>query len=235
MNPNYSKMLEKELIRIRQSDERPTLLLHSCCAPCSSYCLEYLREYFRITVFYYNPNITQKSEYEFRRLEVKRLIETYNRQVLNQDFEGMHSTDRAMPIRFLEAPYDPDRYLSAVRGYEDCPEGGDRCGICFEMRLRESAKAAAENGFDFFTTTLTISPLKNAGRLNEIGERVSEEYGVRFLPSDFKKKNGYKRSIELSKEFSLYRQNYCGCAFSRRDTGSRRGETALAQSPSDAI
>ena len=220
MNPNYSKMLDKELEMISQNSEKPTLLLHSCCAPCSSYVLEYLREYFRITVFYYNPNITDRKEYEYRLNEEKRLIGAYNRQVREHDFEGMNSTEQAMLIDIMEAPYDPGNYLSAVKGYEDCPEGGDRCRICFEMRLRESAKAAADNGFDFFTTTLTISPLKNAARLNEIGERLSGEYGVRFLPSDFKKKNGYKRSIELSKEFSLYRQNYCGCAFSRREAGS---------------
>lgn len=220
MNPNYSKMLDKELEMISQNSEKPTLLLHSCCAPCSSYVLEYLREYFRITVFYYNPNITDRKEYEYRLNEEKRLIGAYNRQVREHDFEGMNSTEQAMLIDIMEAPYDPGNYLSAVKGYEDCPEGGDRCRICFEMRLRESAKAAADNGFDFFTTTLTISPLKNAARLNEIGERLSGEYGVRFLPSDFKKKNGYKRSIELSKEFSLYRQNYCGCAFSRRGAGS---------------
>ena len=220
MNPNYSKLLDKELEKISRNSEKPSLLLHSCCAPCSSYVLEYLREYFRITVYYYNPNITERDEYESRLREEKRLIEAYNRQVEEHDFEGMHSTDRAMPIDILEAPYDPARYLSAVKGYENCPEGADRCGICFEMRLRETAKAAADNGFDFFTTTLTISPLKNAARLNEIGLRAAAEYGVRFLPSDFKKKNGYKRSIELSKEFSLYRQNYCGCVFSRRGSGS---------------
>lgn len=217
MNPNYSKMLDQKLQKIREDDEKPSLLLHSCCAPCSSYVLEYLREYFRITVFYYNPNITAGSEYAYRLQEEKRLIEAYNRQVETQDFEGMHSTPHAMKIEMLKAPYDPEHYLEEVKGYEGCPEGGDRCGICFSMRLRKTAEAAAEKGFDFFTTTLTISPLKNAARLNAIGERAAQEFGVPFLPSDFKKKNGYKRSIELSKEFSLYRQNYCGCEFSRRD------------------
>ena len=221
MKPNYSRMLEQKLQKLGEAKEKPTLLLHSCCAPCSSYVLEYLREYFKITVFYYNPNITASSEYEYRLGEEKRLIEAYNRQVETQDFTGMHSTPNAEKIGILEAPYDPERYLEAVKGYEDCPEGGDRCGICFAMRLRESARAAAKNGFDCFTTTLTISPLKNASRLNEIGERAALEYGVPFLPSDFKKKNGYKRSIELSRAFSLYRQNFCGCAFSRRDTVDR--------------
>ena len=217
MNPNYSKALEKEIERIDREGTVPTLLLHSCCAPCSSYVMEYLREHFAITVFYYNPNITAGEEYRYRLAEEKRLIEAYNKQVDEQDFDGMHSTSRAHKIAILEAPYDPERYLSLVKGYEDCPEGGDRCSICFEMRLRESAKVAREGGFDFFTTTLTISPLKNAQKLNQIGEAVGREYGVKFLPSDFKKKNGYKRSIELSREFGLYRQNFCGCAFSKRD------------------
>lgn len=221
MNPNYSKILEKEIQQLDKSGIKPKLLLHSCCAPCSSYVLEYLREHFRITVFYYNPNITSEEEYSYRLSEEKRLIGEYNRQVEIQDFEGMNSTEAAEMIDILECPYDPENYLKAVKGYEECPEGGERCGICFEMRLRKTAQAAREGGFEFFTTTLTISPLKNAARLNEIGERVGAEYAVSFLPSDFKKKNGYKRSIELSRQFSLYRQNFCGCAFSKRDALKR--------------
>ena len=221
MNPNYSKMLEKEIQRLDESGAKPRLLLHSCCAPCSSYVMEYLREHFRITVFYYNPNITAGEEYRYRLAEEKRLIEAYNRQVETQDFGGMNSTVNAERIEILEAPYDPANYLEAVKGYEECPEGGDRCGICFEMRLRKTAEAALKGGYDCFTTTLTISPLKNAARLNEIGGKVGEEYGVQFLPSDFKKKNGYKRSIELSKQFDLYRQNFCGCAFSRKEAKER--------------
>ena len=216
MNPNYSRILEKEIQRLDESGIKPRLLLHSCCAPCSSYVMEYLREHFRITVFYYNPNITSKEEYDYRLSEEKRLIEAYNRQVETQDFEGMNSTPKAEKIEILECPYDPENYLKAVKGYENCPEGGDRCGICFEMRLRKTAEAAREGGYDCFTTTLTISPLKNVARLNEIGERVGAEYGIAFLPSDFKKKNGFKRSIELSAQFDLYRQNYCGCGFSKR-------------------
>ena len=216
MNPNYSRILEKEIQRLDESGIKPRLLLHSCCAPCSSYVMEYLREHFRITVFYYNPNITSKEEYDYRLSEEKRLIEAYNRQVETQDFEGMNSTPKAEKIEILECPYDPENYLKAVKGYENCPEGGDRCGICFEMRLRKTAEAAREGGYDCFTTTLTISPLKNDARLNEIGERVGAEYGIAFLPSDFKKKNGFKRSIELSAQFDLYRQNYCGCGFSKR-------------------
>ena len=221
MNPNYSKMLEKEIQRLDESGAKPRLLLHSCCAPCSSYVMEYLREHFRITVFYYNPNITAGEEYRYRLAEEKRLIEAYNRQVETQDFGGMNSTVNAERIEILEAPYDPANYLEAVKGYEECPEGGDRCGICFELRLRKTAEAALKGGYDCFTTTLTISPLKNAARLNEIGGKVGEEYGVQFLPSDFKKKNGYKRSIELSKQFDLYRQNFCGCAFSRKEAKER--------------
>ena len=215
MNPNYSKALEKEIQKLTESGSKPRLLLHSCCAPCSSYVLEYLREYYKITVFYYNPNITEDGEYAYRLAEEKRLIEEYNKQVDMSDFEGMHSTHSAMKIDIMEAPYDPERFLKAAKGYEDCPEGGDRCGICFALRLEETAKAAKEGGFDCFTTTLTISPLKNAARLNEIGQEAGAKYGVPFLPSDFKKKDGYKRSIELSKKFGLYRQNYCGCLFSK--------------------
>ena len=221
---NYSRLTEKMITEITQDgrdpENAPSLLLHSCCAPCSSHVMEYLREYFDLTVFYYNPNITVSEEYEKRLAEEKRLIKEYNRQVETMDFSGMHSTAAARRIRILEAPYDPENWFSAVQGLEECPEGGDRCTVCFEMRLRAAAKAAAGIGhslgaFDFFTTTLTISPLKNAQKLNEIGQRMAEEYGVRWLPSDFKKKNGYKRSIELSRQFGLYRQNYCGCVFSR--------------------
>ena len=221
MNPNYSKMLEKEIETLSETGTKPKLLLHSCCAPCSSYVMEYLREYFRITVFYYNPNITDNKEYLYRLKEEKRLIEAYNRQVEEQDFDRMHSTANAERIGILEAPYDPDNYLEAVKGYEDCPEGGDRCGICFELRLKKTAETARRGGFDCFTTTLTISPLKNAARLNEIGEKTGAEYGVKFLPSDFKKKNGFKRSIELSGMLELYRQNYCGCAFSKKEARDR--------------
>ena len=216
MNPNYSKMLEKEIEQIEKSGTVPKLLLHSCCAPCSSYVMEYLREHFAITVFYYNPNITAGEEYRYRLAEEKRLIEAYNRQVDEQNFEGMHSTERARRIEILEAPYDPERYLSLVKGYEDCPEGGDRCSVCFRMRLRETAQLAARWNMEYVTTTLTISPLKNAELLNQIGEEEAKLAGVKWLPSDFKKRGGYQRSIELSREYDLYRQNYCGCVFSRR-------------------
>lgn len=216
---NYSRQTQKIIEKIelqRDVCDPPRLLLHSCCAPCSSHCMEYLREHFLLTVFYYNPNITISEEYEKRLAEEKRLIAVYNRQVVEQDFSGMHSTAGARRIGILEAPYDPENWFDAVAGLESCPEGGERCTVCFRMRLEKAAQAAAEGGFDYFTTTLTISPLKDAQRLNAIGERMAEEYGVAWLPSDFKKKDGYKRSIELSREFGLYRQNYCGCVFSRK-------------------
>ena len=199
---NYQKEMEKVLDAAVRDGRVPTLFLHSCCAPCSSYVLEYLSQYFSITVFYYNPNISPKEEYEARTEEVQRLI---------RELPAVH------PIRFVEGKYDPECYYEAVRGHEKDPEGGERCGICFEMRLREAAKLAAEGGYDWFTTTLTISPLKNAGRPNTIGQAMGEEYHVAFLPSDFKKKEGYKRSIELSAQYHLYRQNYCGCVFSKRE------------------
>lgn len=219
---NYSRLTEKVIADVqKEGGKPPRLLLHSCCAPCSSYVLEYLREYFDLTVFFYNPNITVPGEYEKRLSEEKRLIEAYNRQVETGSFGEMRSTPAAKQIAILEAPYDPGDWLLAVQGLEDCPEGGQRCSVCFEMRLRAAARAAAGIGhglgaFDFFTTTLTISPLKDAKRLNLIGQKVSEEYGVRWLPSDFKKRDGYKRSIELSREFGLYRQDYCGCIYSMR-------------------
>lgn len=221
---NYSRQTGQIIEELHKSGrtgaQAPRLLLHGCCAPCSSHCMEFLREYFRLTVFYYNPNITVSGEYKKRLAEEQRLIEAYNRQVEAQDFSGMHSTPAAHPIGILEAPYDPEDWFAAVRGLEDCPEGGDRCTVCFEMRLRKAAQTAAsyrdeEGGFDYFTTTLTISPLKDAQRLNRIGERMGKEYGIAWLPSDFKKKDGYRRSIELSARFGLYRQNYCGCVFSR--------------------
>lgn len=185
----------------------PRLFLHSCCAPCSSYVLEYLCRFFNITVFYYNPNISSAEEYRKRVAEQKRLIDIYNK-------EG-----KGYQIRVIEGDYEPGRFLEEVRGLENCPEGGERCFRCYELRLRETAGRAAQGGYDYFCTTLSISPLKNARKLNEIGVALSEEYGVPWLPSDFKKRDGYKRSVALSAEYGLYRQNYCGCAFSMREEG----------------
>lgn len=198
---NYQKALDK-LIEAIPEGKVPTLFLHSCCAPCSSYVLEYLSRYFAITVFYYNPNIAPVGEYEKRVREQQSLIER---------LEVKH------PVRFREGQYLPEEFFGAVKGLEHIPEGGERCFACYELRMREAARLAAEQGFDYFTTTLSISPLKNAAKINEIGERLEAEYGVRHLPSDFKKKNGYKRSVELSEAYGLYRQDYCGCVFSKRE------------------
>lgn len=212
---NYAKELEKKIDEFQKEGRIPSLLLHACCAPCSSYCLEYLRQFFDITVFYYNPNIMNEPEYRKRVEEEKRLITEYNRQVETGNFEGMNSDASARKIDIIEGDYVVKDFLDAVKGLESCPEGGDRCTKCFELRLEESAKVAADKGFDFFTTTLTISPLKDADRLNRIGNEMAQKYNTHFLPSDFKKKEGYKRSIELSHKFDLYRQDFCGCEFSR--------------------
>ena len=197
---NYQKELDRVIETHQAKGEVPRLLLHVCCAPCSSYCLEYLSQYFDITVYYYNPNISKKEEYEYRLSEEKRYISL-------KKFKH--------PVKLTESEYEPQEFFGAVRGLENEPEGGLRCKECFKLRLEASAKKAKEQGFDYFTTTLTISPLKNAALLNEIGAEMGGKYGVSWLYSDFKKKEGYKRSIELSREYELYRQNYCGCIFSR--------------------
>ena len=202
---NYQIEMERELERIARRGERPKLALHACCAPCSSAVLERLNEAFEIHIFYYNPNIAPEAEFRRRAEEQRRLA-------------------REMPLRDVsvtEGPYDAGRYYELVRGHESDPEGGARCAICFEMRLRETAKFAREIGADYFTTTLSISPLKDAQLLNELGARIAEESGVRYLHSDFKKKDGYKRSCALSEEYGLYRQDYCGCVFSRREREER--------------
>ena len=196
---NYQKELDKTLEKLTKEERVPKLLLHSCCAPFSIYVLEYLSQYFEITVFYYNPNIYPESEYTKRIWEQQKLID---------ELPAKH------PISFMAGPYDKERFYEMASGLEHVKEGGARCMKCYELRLREAAKIAKNAGFDYFTTTLSISPLKKAERLNEIGQRLGEEYEVEYLLSDFKKKNGYKRSIELSKIYGLYRQDYCGCEFS---------------------
>lgn len=211
---NYQIELEKILNTL--PDAHRSLFLHSCCAPCSSYCLEYLRRFFEITVFYYNPNISFGEEYRHRVEEQKRLIEELNRRPAAEDGADQNH------IRFLEGAYEPERFFEAVRGMENCPEGGERCLTCYGLRLREAAQRAAEGGFDYFTTTLTISPQKDAQKLNEIGRMCGEEHGVVWLPSDFKKKGGYLRSVALSREYGLYRQDYCGCVYSRREPARNR-------------
>ena len=207
MNRNYSRELDAILGTPENKGKK--LFLHSCCAPCSSYVLEYLRNFFRITVFYYNPNITQEAEYRHRVEEQKRLIQIFNDKAIREPEE-------AYPIHVVEGDYQKQLFFVSVKGLEGCPEGGERCFICYEIRLLETARRAKEAGADYFTTTLTISPLKNASKINEIGDRIGGMADIAFLPSDFKKKNGYKRSVELSKEYDLYRQDYCGCVFSRR-------------------
>ena len=208
-----------ELDKIMKNPENrgKTLFLHSCCAPCSSYVLEYLRSFFRITVFYYNPNITADEEYEKRVEEQKRLIAEFNVQAEVEAEVSAECSESAFEIAIVEGNYDKQLFFDSVKGLEKCKEGGERCFVCYELRLAETAKQAKQLGMDYFTTTLTISPLKNAVKLNEIGERLSKEQGVMWLPSDFKKKGGYQRSIELSKEYDLYRQNYCGCIYSKME------------------
>lgn len=208
MKQNYQIILDKTLDELQKSGETPTLLLHSCCAPCSSYVLEYLSRYFYITIFYYNPNIDTRTEFDRRVNEQKRLI---------QEMPMAHE------VKFIKGAYDSERFYKMAQGLEDIPEGGERCFKCYRLRLEEAAKEAKKRGFDYFTTTLSISPLKNAQVLNEIGKELSEKYGVKYLYSDFKKKEGYKRSCDLSKEYGLYRQDYCGCEFSKKEAEARRG------------
>lgn len=197
---NYQLKLEEIIKENLDKNYIPTLLLHSCCAPCSSYCLEYLSNFFKITIFYYNPNITDKAEYIKRVEEQKRLIKE-----LPQKY----------PINFIEGNYDPKSFINISKGLENEPERGKRCYKCYELRLRETALIAKNKNYDYFATTLTLSPYKKSDWVNKIGDELQNEYSVSYLYSDFKKKNGYKRSIELSKIYNLYRQNYCGCIYSK--------------------
>lgn len=194
---NYDKYLEDIIKKI---DNKPSLLLHSCCGPCSSYVITYLKDYFKITILYYNPNIEPKEEYEKRKKEQIRLINELNLPDLN----------------IMDIDYDNDNYRIYVKGHENDKEGGHRCHLCYELRLDKTAKIAKERKFDYFGTTLTVSPYKNAQILNQIGEKLQDVYNVNWLYSDFKKKDGYKKSIELSKKYNLYRQDYCGCLFSNK-------------------
>ena len=199
---NYQKELDKLIEKIKKEEKTLRLFLHACCAPCSSYVLEYLSQYFEITVFFYNPNISLEEEYHKRTEEIRRLV---------SEMPFTH------PVHIVEGNYDPKVFYEMAKGLEKIPEGGERCFKCYRLRMEEAAKLAREGRYDYFTTTLSISPLKNAEKINEIGEELAEIYGVEHLPSDFKKKNGYKRSVELSHEYDLYRQNYCGCVFSKRE------------------
>lgn len=208
---NYERLLDELICRLEKSGEVPTLFLHCCCAPCSSYVLEYLSKYFRITTFYYNPNIFPQEEYAHRVAELKRFVSEFPTKY---------------PVEFLEGAYEPERYYEAVRGLEREREGGARCRKCFELRLGEAARMAKSLNFDYFTTTLSISPMKNAAVLNEVGEAMAEKYGVRHLPANFKRKGGFLRSTELSKEYGLYRQDFCGCVFSKEERDRRVRENA---------
>ncbi len=200
MKVNYQRELDKTLLELK--DNKPRLLIHSCCAPCSSYVLEYLSKHFLITVLYYNPNIYPEEEFKKRLLEQHRLV---------NEMEVENS------VSVIDIGYGSEEFYSAIKGLENEAEGGARCEKCFKLRLSKTAEVAKEQGFDYFTTTLSISPLKDEQLLNKLGGEVAKEYGIKYLFSDFKKKNGYKRSIELSKEFDLYRQDYCGCVFSKRE------------------
>ena len=207
MKKNYS--LETD--RLLSEKDMPTVLLHCCCAPCSSTVLERIADKAKVTVFFFNPNISPADEYEKRLTELKRLISEMKPE---------------NPIELLEAEYDPQEFFNAVKGLENIPEGGERCRKCFELRLGRTAKEAAAHRVDLFATTLTISPLKNAEVLNEVGEEKAKEFGAKWLPSDFKKKDGYKRSVELSAKYELYRQDYCGCVFSKKEAEERKKRTS---------
>ncbi len=209
MRENYSQQLSKLIEKLQKEGRTPHLLLHACCAPCSSHCLEYLSKYFRITVFYYNPNISPKEEYTLRIEEIKRFI---------KEFKSENE------ITLIEGKYEPERFFQVVKGLEQEPEGGKRCEQCFKLRLSEAAKLAKELNADYYTTTLSISPLKNAELLNKIGKEEGDAIGITHLPSDFKKKGGYARSIELSKEYNLYRQNFCGCVYSLQEAKAREAK-----------
>ena len=209
MRENYSQQLSKLIEKLQKEGRTPHLLLHACCAPCSSHCLEYLSKYYRITVFYYNPNISPKEEYTLRIEEIKRFV---------QEFKSENE------ITLIEGKYEPERFFQVVKGLEQEPEGGKRCEQCFKLRLSEAAKLAKELNADYYTTTLSISPLKNAELLNKIGKEEGDAIGVTHLPSDFKKKGGYARSIELSKEYNLYRQNFCGCVYSLQEAKAREAK-----------
>lgn len=207
MAENYQKWLDNKLAEIIATGRTPRLLLHSCCAPCSSYVLEYLSRYFAITVYYYNPNISPKSEFLRRVEEQQRLI-----------------AEMPLPrsVDCIIGDYCPEEFAAISSGHEHDPEGGDRCTACYRLRLESTARVAKDKGFDFFTTTLSISPLKDAQRLNAIGGELAEQYEVPYLYSDFKKREGYKRSCQLSAQYGLYRQDYCGCAYSKRDALLRK-------------
>ena len=209
MKINYQKELEKTLQKLQDEEKRPVLVLHCCCAPCSTYVLKYLAQYFTIKILFYNPNISPKAEYD------RRLDELHS--LLNQ-------MQREKEIEVIETEYHPEEFYHCASGLENEPEGGARCKKCFELRLEEAAHKAAELDADYFTTTLTISPHKDANLLNEIGQLLGEKYHIPYLCSDFKKKEGFKQSLVLSEQYELYRQDYCGCIFSKKEREQQRKE-----------
>lgn len=216
MNKNFDKMLEEKIEKYKEQGVVPKVMLHSCCAPCSSYVIEYLSNYFYLTIIYYNPNISPKEEYEKRKQEQIRLINT---------METKYKVD------IVDCDYDNKLYESLVKGLENEPERGRRCEVCFKLRLEKTAMVAKEMGYDYFGTTLTVSPYKNCLMINEIGLDISKKLDIKFLVSDFKKRNGYKRSIELSHEYNLYRQNYCGCKYSKVAYEKHLKDKELAGNP----
>ena len=209
---NYQKELDKLIAKFTEEGRVPSLLLHSCCAPCSSYCIEYLSQYFHVTVFYYNPNIYPDDEYYHRVKEQQRFINEFPTKY---------------PVDFIEGDYDKSSFYDIAKGLEKEPEKGMRCHKCYDLRLRRTATVAKEKMFDFFSTTLTISPMKDSQVLNEIGEAIGKELGVNWLYSDFKKKEGYKRSTEISKEYDMYRQDYCGCVYSYNERQLQKQATQM--------
>lgn len=212
MKINYQLLLDQEIDKIQKEGKVPTLLLHSCCGPCSSYVLEYLTKYFSVTVLYFNPNIYPAKEYQHRLAEQRKIISL---------LPAPHK------VSIMECSYDHKEFLEASKGLEKEREGGARCTECFKLRLKKTAELAKANGFDYYTSTLTVSPHKNSQLLNKLGYEIGEDVGIPHLPSDFKKREGYKRSIELSKEYDLYRQNYCGCEFSLREAREQQARKAL--------
>lgn len=206
---NYQKLLDEKIKENEREGLRPSLLLHACCAPCSSYTMEYLSKYFNISIYFYNPNIDTEEEFRLRVAELDRLIA---------------EMPLSSEVKLLTGEYEPEKFYKIAKGRENIPEGGERCHMCYALRLEEAARAAVEFQMDYFTTTLSISPYKNAEWLNSLGEKYAKEYGVPYLFSDFKKKGGYQRSVELSKEYGLYRQDYCGCVFSKAEMLKREKE-----------
>ena len=202
---NYQLVLEETIKKLVDEKIRPKLLLHSCCAPCSTYVLEYLNKYFDITIFYYNPNIDSMLEYQRRVSELNKFL-----------------TNAQYQIKLIVEKYDSEPFKQISVGLENESENGMRCFLCYELRLEETIKKAQKENFDYFTTTLSISPYKNAKKINEIGDRLSKKYNLRYLFADFKKQSGYKKSVELSKKYNLYRQNYCGCIYSKLEMENRK-------------